>query len=671
MNKTTLPSVRSILVIAISVYTFSMNAAREGFCQDGQSQPQTEAVDDQDWARDYLKDNPLESKPVEELTLKDLEDAFQDPQQQSVVMRQFHRANLTAAEASSFLQQVMQSPSVKLQMEATRELLQRGELQTFIRERIGELNADPNDEVVDAARLAVDMEGQQQIDPDELPDLLSELSDQLHSNGDLVRLSAESKFRQLGLYGIPTLLKLLKDEDPRVRKSAALLLAEVVMTETAPERSRDLAAGAEMMPPPKSGPDGAQGPVSVRVPSDEPLQTVRVFFGTNRKIVDESSRSPWMFWGLPSLFLLFLFFFVRLFRQSEKETEKHHGCRSFVVGLILLGCMLGTAAYWNGLIQKQWSLHEGVRFGPVRDLPDVIHYGDCIVSLPPSHVSGDLERPWLGPENEKVHVVLRRTSVVEKGEFYQSVKQELKKLPSSSRDCFIFVHGFNVSFEDAAMRTAQIAFDLKVSGEFEGIPMFYSWPSAGSPILYSWDRAEIRNSKTYLKQFLQDAAANIDADKIHVVAHSMGADLVAQAISDIDTDEKLFHQIVLAAPDIDRDVFRRDIAPKLAKKSVRTTMYCSRNDFALQISYQVNHARRIGDTSDGVFVMKGVDTIDASEMPTDLLGHSYYGDCVPLAADIALLMKRNASPNSEERHLQPRPWQELFYWVFGESSDAQ
>ena len=134
----------------------------------------------------------------------------------------------------------------------------------------------------------------------------------------------------------------------------------------------------------------------------------------------------------------------------------------------------------------------------------------------------------------------------------------------------------------------------------------------------------------------------------------------------MDSDNRLFHQIVLAAPDIDADVFRRQIIPHLASKSMRTTMYCSRSDLALQISYQFNNARRIGDTSNGIFVVEGVDTIDASQIPTDLLGHSYYGDCVPLAADMAALMKNNAPPNSQQRGLTPRPWKQLFYWVFGE-----
>lgn len=43
-------------------------------------------------------------------------------------------------------------------------------------------------------------------------------------------------------------------------------------------------------------------------------------------------------------------------------------------------------------------------------------------------------------------------------------------------EAFVFVHGFNVPFHEAAKRTAQMAFDM----HFEGLPILYSWPSRAS-----------------------------------------------------------------------------------------------------------------------------------------------------------------------------------------------
>ena len=50
-------------------------------------------------------------------------------------------------------------------------------------------------------------------------------------------------------------------------------------------------------------------------------------------------------------------------------------------------------------------------------------------------------------------------------------------------DAFLFIHGYNVTFEGAARRTAQMAYDLG----FNGAAVFYSWPSQGTPTAYTID----------------------------------------------------------------------------------------------------------------------------------------------------------------------------------------
>jgi esterase/lipase superfamily enzyme len=661
-------------VFAFSVVIVLSFQAIDGFASPQQKidrRPIRKKQDDKkaDWVDIFLDQNPLEQKPDAQLKLDDLVKALRKTEQQPALMRHFRRANLSPQEADNFLRKAMDSQSVQLRIEATIELQRRGSLAEVVRERLSRVKLDRNRDVARAAGQAVDLLQVPEVELAELPGVLDELVEQLGSADPNQRDAAHARFGQLGLYSVPTLLQLLKEDNALLRKSAALLLGEIIAAENSARRTYaadEPAMQVRSMPLPKAGPGSSSGPAAVRLATDETPKKIQVFFGTNRQIVAETSRPKWMVWALPIAFLVLLFLLFAPLRKSNDDSDRHSaGCFGIAAKLLILFLMLTTAWFWNSAIQQFWSMHEGIRFGPQREQPDVIHYGYCTVSLPPTHQSGELERPWLGPEDESRHVVLRQTKELNQDDFYQAVKRQLDELPQASHDCFVFVHGFNVAFDEAAMRTAQIAYDLKAKGQFEGVPLFYSWPSAGSPIMYSWDRAEIRNSKRYVKRFLEEVASKTNADRIHIIAHSMGADLVSQAITEIDSNEKIFHQIVLAAPDIDADVFRQEIVPALKMKSVRTTMYCSSNDFALQISYQVNNARRVGDTSDGVFVIQDVDTIDASEIPTDLLGHSYYGDCVPLATDIAALMKSNASPNSETRDLKPRPWKSLFYWVFG------
>lgn len=82
-----------------------------------------------------------------------------------------------------------------------------------------------------------------------------------------------------------------------------------------------------------------------------------------------------------------------------------------------------------------------------------VHYGYCDVSIPPTHSVGEIERPLLGGEDEMQHVMLRRNEELKEDAFFKQVRQVLAERTADERNCFIFVHGYNVTFEKAAMRT--------------------------------------------------------------------------------------------------------------------------------------------------------------------------------------------------------------------------
>ena len=265
--------------------------------------------------------------------------------------------------------------------------------------------------------------------------------------------------------------------------------------------------------------------------------------------------------------------------------------------------------------------------------------------------------------------MLQWTQLLEESAFYDEVRAALRGKPANQQDCFVFVHGYNVTFEKAARRTAQIHFDL----EFPGLPIFFSWPSRGSFADYALDRAEVE-SRTWqdIQKFLVDVAKRANARRVHVLAHSMGADAVSRAVRELGPEGQIFDQIVLAAPDIDRRVFLEEIAPRLGQHAQRATLYCSRNDLALFFSRYWNSPGdplpRAGDSTTGPIILRGLDTVDASSIRTDLLGHSYYGDCVPLLKDVGLLLKEGLAPDQRRLEVQvaedAAPDQPRLYWVF-------
>jgi esterase/lipase superfamily enzyme len=393
--------------------------------------------------------------------------------------------------------------------------------------------------------------------------------------------------------------------------------------------------------------------------------SVTVYYGTNREVVGRQPFSWQQLFSYPAGAILLLLATVPFVRRGRAKGEHDpRGCMHWILPTLLLAGAIWSIWMFQSELQTMWRLGTGPIYGPRRDAAEVVHFGACTVSLPPGHQVGSVERPALGPENEEKHVVLKETQELEQQAFFNLLRSKIAELPDKDRSCFVFIHGFNVDFESAAQRTAQIHYDLK----FEGVPIFFSWPSRASVRHYFSDRNEIEFSRYLIKQFLIDVAEKVHANRIHVIAHSMGADATCRAIAELGDRGKIFDQIILAAPDIDREVFRLQLAPRLTQTANRTTLYCSKNDFALLISRNFNDSTRAGDSSRGALVLRELDTVDASDIDTDLLGHSYYGDCLPLLDDVNKLLSSSLSPL--ERHLLPWPVDDsLTFWTLPENND--
>ncbi len=288
-------------------------------------------------------------------------------------------------------------------------------------------------------------------------------------------------------------------------------------------------------------------------------------------------------------------------------------------------------------------------------------YGTCKVSIPRDHRMGELESPSIWRlefrQDPEKHVVLLQVSVQQQREFFAEISARVKK--SVKKNAFVFVHGYNVSFEDAARRTAQISYDLG----FDGAPVFYSWPSQGTVAGYVVDETNIEWAQTNIKRFLDDFAVRSDAENIYLIAHSMGSRGLTRAFTQLVAEKPAlrtrFREVILAAPDIDAEVFKRDIAPKLAP----ATLYASSQDKALELSRKFHGYPRAGDSGARLLIMPGVETIDASNVDSDFLGHSYFGEATSVISDMFYLIKE-AKRADARFGLQPVDIPEGRYWVF-------
>jgi esterase/lipase superfamily enzyme len=257
-------------------------------------------------------------------------------------------------------------------------------------------------------------------------------------------------------------------------------------------------------------------------------------------------------------------------------------------------------------------------------------------------------------------VVLLAAEELPKDAYFREVAARVGKAPDKS--AFIFIHGYNVLFKDAARRTAQMAYDLN----FPGAPVFYSWPSAGTVTGYTYDENNITWTEPHLRTFLKDFIASSTAQNLYLVAHSMGNRALVNVVKEIAREDPTLRtrikEIILAAPDIDADIFKRDIAPYIVTASPTVTLYASKNDIALMASKKVHGYARIGDATDGLPVLPGIETIDSSAAETDFVGHGYYAKSI--ISDIAIIIEQRRRAAERPRLKAVGDGAAQRYWLF-------
>ncbi len=279
-----------------------------------------------------------------------------------------------------------------------------------------------------------------------------------------------------------------------------------------------------------------------------------------------------------------------------------------------------------------------------------LDYGRAEVTIPNSHRPGDIETPsvWrldFGVDPAR-HIVLKSiTPSDDAAAFFADLNATIT---SRGRDeLFVFIHGYNVSFAQAAKRAAQLAYDMN----FSGVPVLYSWPSRGTTVGYVSDTAVVRLSGRRLMGFLEGLAVRSGASTIHVIAHSMGnraltdaLELMATRRTALGQADPVFAQVIFAAPDVDAGLFLA-MLPTFRPLARRMTLYASNQDWALAASRRLHgDAPRAGQGGRDIISDANIDTVDMSLLGDDMLAHSYFAQDSSALLDLVTLFWRNLTP---------------------------
>lgn len=300
-----------------------------------------------------------------------------------------------------------------------------------------------------------------------------------------------------------------------------------------------------------------------------------------------------------------------------------------------------------------------------------LELGYVDVSIPETHKYGELESESrfsiytysLGEEAKKRrYVLLQSVKPLAEDDYYSQLAAYIDGSPTN--DVFLFIHGYSTSFEDAARRAAQLAYDL----DFDGTPMMFSWPSQASTAAYTVDEAVVRPSGRLLARMLDNIVQQTPAARIHLIAHSMGNRALIEALQTyvvmhgLEDSRGTFDQVVFTAPDVDRDYFL-EVMDTIGQVAHRITLYASENDVALKSSKMLHGASRAGLAGETIITVPGVDTIDMSAVEADLLGHSYFAANEGAIYDLFRLFWQGGPP-SERCGMTRHHIAEQGFWLF-------
>ncbi|MFN3189605.1 MAG: alpha/beta hydrolase [Aureliella sp.] len=391
----------------------------------------------------------------------------------------------------------------------------------------------------------------------------------------------------------------------------------------------------------------------------ESAQTVEVFFATDRLPTSEV---------LPSMLRTFMpaiavgcicwamFIGLAIVRRWQTYWMLGAGLATCCGVIVLHLCIVRWQEY------SRLASNHSTRFSVLRYEPEgnayPLHLGRADVSIPWNHQPGVIERPSLlrleFTESPDKHVMIQRVEVREHvGDWFTEVSEHVRF--AEEREGFMFIHGYNVKFGDAIRRTAQLASDLKVRGPV----LSYSWPSRGQLAAYAADEASVSWSSPKLEKLLTDLVAYTEIRSINIVAHSMGNRALLESIerlhlrsgpdSGVRPNRNLLGSVIMAAPDVDAQIFNARYAEALQSVSDRATLYFTNDDLALQLSKRIHVAPRLGlEVLPGDFAIEAVHTGDQGLFT---LGHSYYGNDPVVIEDMQRVLQHR-TPAAERSHLR-------------------
>jgi len=213
-------------------------------------------------------------------------------------------------------------------------------------------------------------------------------------------------------------------------------------------------------------------------------------------------------------------------------------------------------------------------------------FADIVISIPPdgARQAGEVQWPATPPGDPMREFVAVKAERLTREAAVAEFDRRIRATPK--RQALVFVHGYNTRFEEAVYRFAQIVHDSRTSA----LPVLFTWPSRGKLLQYGYDHESASYSRDALEAVLRHLNDDKNVGEISILAHSMGNWVTLEALRQMAIRDKAIApkitNVMLAAPDVDFNVFQRQIHAIGVRPSL-FTLFVSRDDEALAASRRV------------------------------------------------------------------------------------
>ena len=344
-------------------------------------------------------------------------------------------------------------------------------------------------------------------------------------------------------------------------------------------------------------------------------------------------------------------------RRATPESDAEPYGRSRAPALVLgrLTARIGDDTPWRTLVDKTLGPLDTAR--PKMHLEDAREFGPLLTTAPPrvvvAETGGDRDAaqirftPRLGPGRGAFR-------------FAEALNAEMKA--TGCDEVYVYVHGYRNSFSDAL----DTASSLHHYNGRRGAVVAFSWPSQRHLFDYLEDRESATFAVGDFRALLVFLADHTQAQRIHIIAHSMGTFLTSNTLREMrllgfdQSPEQLrdrfrIDNVVLVAPDIDVDVLqKRFFREGFHHVPRKMTIYTSPDDKALAWARRLLFGTERAGSVTGANLSEtqrlwlqahpDVAMIDITGQKTFGLGHSHHTENPGVASDLLLMLAHDFSP---------------------------